>query len=178
MATFQFSMETALQYRRMQQEQEEAKLQELVRESEHWAWQDRHVEEARHESRRLAPGLAREAVLLSETQDIYIRQLTRQHRQILLRRQDCHRRLAAQQSKAVEAQRQVKLLEKLREKAKQEWQQEQARQLEELAGDAYLAKWNRERSERESSASTEADAVHQPVSDPPPLLASPSQIRD
>jgi flagellar export protein FliJ len=55
------------------------------------------------------------------------------------------RDLAAQKKKYNEAKQRLQLLEELRERKLTEWRYEQARELEALAGESYLATWNRER---------------------------------
>jgi flagellar export protein FliJ len=55
------------------------------------------------------------------------------------------RELAAQKKKYNEAKQRLQLLEELRERKLTEWRYEQAKELEELASESFLAGWNRER---------------------------------
>lgn len=144
MKRFQFSLESALQYRRLQGEREEAVLAELVREQEHWAFQEREMQESQSSSRRDALVLARDGQVTLETQDMYVRRLARLQQQVLLRQRDCQQRLNAQRLRVAEAKRNVKTLENLRYKARAEWRTAETRELEELASDSFLARWNRE----------------------------------
>jgi hypothetical protein len=57
----------------------------------------------------------------------------------------CAKALAGQQRAVLEARRRARLLENLKERRFQEWQREADRELEQAAGDSYLAQWNRRR---------------------------------
>jgi hypothetical protein len=59
------------------------------------------------------------------------------------RRTACEREVAAQRQKVLEAQRQCRLLEKLEERRRTEWRLEADRELESLAAESHLARWNR-----------------------------------
>jgi len=55
------------------------------------------------------------------------------------------RELAAQKKKYNEAKQRLQLLEELRERKLTEWRYQQAKELEELASESFLAGWNRGR---------------------------------
>ena len=57
----------------------------------------------------------------------------------------CERRATEQRARVIEARRRCRVLELLKEKQRRTWNYEFGRELEALAADAYLAKWNRER---------------------------------
>ena len=53
------------------------------------------------------------------------------------------KQVAAQRQKVLEAQRQCRLLEKLEQRRQAEWQREADREMESLAAESFLARWNR-----------------------------------
>ena len=57
---------------------------------------------------------------------------------------DCHRRIENKKASLLEAQRRVRLLEKLKEKRREVWTHEQNRALEELAAESALGVWRRD----------------------------------
>jgi flagellar export protein FliJ len=57
----------------------------------------------------------------------------------------CGRDLGVQRKKYSEAKRRVRLLEQLKDRRMQEWKYQEAAQLEELASESFIAKWNRDR---------------------------------
>lgn len=59
------------------------------------------------------------------------------------RRQDLSRRIEEQRGRLVTARRNQRLLDKLRERALSEWQRQHDRELENQAGELYLARWRR-----------------------------------
>jgi hypothetical protein len=65
------------------------------------------------------------------------------------RRAESRQKLAAQQAAAQEARRRFRLLERLKERRLAEWQREADKDLEAVAAEAYLARWNRCRSYNE-----------------------------
>jgi flagellar export protein FliJ len=62
------------------------------------------------------------------------------------RRAECERELAARQRDMLEARRRCRLLEKLKERRFTEWQAAESREIEALAAEAFLARWNQQRS--------------------------------
>jgi hypothetical protein len=59
------------------------------------------------------------------------------------RRVDAQKKLAAQQSAVLEARRRFRLLERLKERRQAEWQHAADKEMEEIAAESYLARWNR-----------------------------------
>jgi hypothetical protein len=55
----------------------------------------------------------------------------------------CQKELAARQAALMEARRQCRLLERLKDRRWAEWQSAAAKELDELAADSYLAQWAR-----------------------------------
>ena len=63
--------------------------------------------------------------------------------EIAKRRVECQRELAVLQAGLLEARRRCRLLERLQERRWTEWQAARDRELEEMASDSFLARWNR-----------------------------------
>ena len=60
-------------------------------------------------------------------------------------RAECVKHLERQQAVMLEARRRLRLLERLKERRRAEWQAASEKELEELAAEAYQAKWRRQR---------------------------------
>jgi flagellar export protein FliJ len=73
--------------------------------------------------------------------------IQRREAEISGRRAGHQQKLEEQRKLVLEAQRRCRLLERLRERRRQEWQSAQDRALEAAAAEAYLSRWNRGRSE-------------------------------
>jgi len=58
----------------------------------------------------------------------------------------CREQIAAQQVRIIEAQRRARLLEKLRSRRLEEWRVAGEREMENFAGEAFLARWKPPRS--------------------------------
>jgi hypothetical protein len=61
--------------------------------------------------------------------------------QLALKRVQCARKLAEQQTVLLEARRRCQLLERLEERRLAEWRSARDRELDELAAESFLAKW-------------------------------------
>jgi hypothetical protein len=68
-----------------------------------------------------------------------------QDKQLAARRAECLQELAVRQIAMQEARRRCRLLERLKEHRRAQWQSDLNRELEELASDSYLAQWARRR---------------------------------
>ncbi|HWB86789.1 MAG TPA: hypothetical protein VG675_21775 [Bryobacteraceae bacterium] len=66
-----------------------------------------------------------------------------QQKELAARRTEYQRKLAAQQHVVLEANRRCRLLERLQERRRAEWEAARDRELEEMASESYLAQWNR-----------------------------------
>ena len=71
------------------------------------------------------------------------------HREFALAqpRAECLQKIAAQQQAMLAARRRLRLLERLRERRLAEWTSARDREVEELASESYLARWNTRRSQ-------------------------------
>lgn len=143
MRAFEFPLRQALQWRRTQLELAENKLRQLAAS----------VEEMALEAVRLdlvkgrAEGAVRQAAMV-EAGDLwalaaYRQRLIAELRAVALRRAAYTRELAAQREKVLDAQRQCRLLENLERRRHAEWRRAADREMENLAAESFLARWNR-----------------------------------
>jgi hypothetical protein len=144
-AQFQFSLDKVLRWRAIELAAEEAKLEGLVR------------EQLRLQTMRA--GLSAEKSRLDRSLDTlpdlrgadlsavsaYNLRLRRETENLLQQVARCDRDLVEQKKKYRAAKQRFRLLETLRAKRLEAWQQEQARELDSLAAESYLANWSRRR---------------------------------
>jgi flagellar export protein FliJ len=64
--------------------------------------------------------------------------------EIARRRAECRQKLDAQQAAMLEARRRCRLLERLKQRRETEWEALRDREIQEMAEEAFLAKWSRE----------------------------------
>jgi flagellar export protein FliJ len=69
-------------------------------------------------------------------------QVRARERDLARRRADCQKQLEAQQVRMLEARRQCRLLDRLKERRAAEWKAAEDRRQEELAAECYLAQWS------------------------------------
>ncbi|MGC9969597.1 MAG: hypothetical protein ABSE56_03300 [Bryobacteraceae bacterium] len=144
MRRFKFRLETVLGWRRLHLELEETKLQRLFEELRQVDLAEDRLDAEKADADR--------AVLYSasvEAQDLAALDRHRLHvarvkERLRKERADCRRRITAQQRQVVEAERDVRLLEKLRERRLAEWQTAADHEQETLASELFLAGWHRE----------------------------------
>lgn len=143
MKRFRFPLEVALDYRRLQAEREEARLQECQRELRYWEFQLQQLARTRDEASRELHTQAVGGFLPLRIHDAYAQHHRKQTQKFAAQAEQCREKVAQQEIRVNEARRQHRLLEKLKEKAQQEWQAAVDREQEALAAEAYLAQWNR-----------------------------------
>jgi hypothetical protein len=144
MRRFQFRLDSVLGWRTVELEIEEGRLEQLFAERRNWDAQALAVEDGRRDAAR---------VLTAETLDgqqlaafsFHRRHLEREAGRIAGRRADCEKRIALQQRKVAEAERKIRLLERLKERRLAEWTIEFNRELEAQASETFLSKWVRGR---------------------------------
>lgn len=143
MTNFRFTLEKALNLRRLQLELEEAKFQEqaaalvaLDRERD-----EMRVSRANAEAHVRAGGSSygRDLAALGA----FGLHVQSKEKDIAQRRVDCEKKLEERREAMLEARRRFRLLEKLKERRKADWNLALNRELEELASESYLAQWNR-----------------------------------
>ncbi len=141
MKKFTFPLETVLQWRRRQMETEQARLEKLERQRADLAGLLTAIEASWLASAdELQKATVIEASELEQLSHYRIAADTRRRRL-----EGDLRRLAAkleeQKTRLVEATRQFRLIEKLKDRRKDEWQRQMEAQLEQEAGELYLAQW-------------------------------------
>lgn len=141
MKAFRFPLERALDWRRMQLDVEQSKIQAIAARIQQLDTQRRGLSAER--------SLAEREVLHAKTIEgrdlarIAAFQLHVRNAELTITetRGRYEHELTAQREKLVEAQRQVKLLQNLRDKRMTRWSADLAREQEQFAGEAFLARW-------------------------------------
>jgi flagellar export protein FliJ len=141
MTTFSFRLERVLRWREAKLELEQFTLSRLAAECARW---DRALAEL-ETSRAHADSL----VLSSQTVKgrdlaamVSYKELVAKQKQVALnRRRECERKMEQQRSRLLQARREFRLLEKLRQVRRAEWETAVDREFEALAAESYLARW-------------------------------------
>lgn len=143
MKRFRFQLETALTWRRQREQAERARLETLAARKAQLQGRKHEVEQSWIEARQAT--VSRREVEGAELAalDAYRRaagaEQARLDGQLAALEQDIERQRAV----LVEAGRQTRLLEKLKETKRAEWRRQTDRLLEEEASELYLAQWSR-----------------------------------
>ncbi len=146
MAQFHFSLEKILRWRAVELTREEAKLQRLIQEKGRVEAMLARIKNERSSipaSVSVLPGLQGSDLRAAAAYSLRLRQEIEKLIETRARLQDS---LAAQQKKFAAAKLRLKLLEELKARRLERWQYEEARELETLAAESYLAGWNRDQS--------------------------------
>jgi len=140
---FVFRLESVLRWRRSLFGQEHNRLRALVAERDAILLRLKELEELRQRAEQAL--LEAPAVTGSELAalEAYRRRLNLERARKQQELADCEPRIEAQRQRVLEAQRRVRLLERLRERRFSEWEAELNRELEALAAESYLARWKR-----------------------------------
>lgn len=145
MRRFQFRLETVLGWRRLQVETEEARLRALFEELRRVEAARERVETERADAERevlyAASATADELAALEACRAFAGRELER----LAAERQRCEGLIAGQRQRLIEAERRLRLLEKLREKRRAEWRQAADREQEAVAAELFLGQWSARR---------------------------------
>jgi flagellar export protein FliJ len=146
MRSFKFSLERVLGWRRLELRAEEARLAPLVAESGRLGAAHLEIVSAhdRAQLNLLSSGPMDGADL--EALAHYRARLEKQKAMVEHKAHECREQIAAQQVRIVEAQRRARLLEKLRGRRLEEWRIAGEREMENFAGEAFLARWKPPRS--------------------------------
>lgn len=144
MTAFRFRLEKVMELRRRQMETEEAKLKQhmaALAELDRWrAELEAAGIAAELDVRRWSPLHGADLAALGGFRS-HIRQ---QEKRIAEHRKARERQMEDQQKVLMEARRRYRLLERLKEKRRTEWQEAADRELEALAGESHLARLVRE----------------------------------
>ena len=145
MKRFVFPLERVRQWRQTQVDLELAKLQtlfqQLARSQEGAAQLARAVQTAeRALEAEAGAGKVLQPMALTALDDY--RLYAKREQAVLARQQrELGRQIAAQRNRLIDARRDFRLLEKLRERSHAAWERENDRETEALAGELFLAKW-------------------------------------
>ena len=142
MKSFHFPLQKALEWRQLELELEEARYKQQAAEL---AELDRRRAEleasgmrAEVQVREWNPVAASDVSALGS----FRLRVKREDDALGRERAECVRKLAEQQQHMLEARRRCRLLERLRERRMAEWTAACSHELEELAGESYLARWS------------------------------------
>lgn len=144
MKKFDFPLSRVLHWRETLARVEETKLEGL--------YDELHRIEAREAALKNERARAERAVATAEsskgfelsTLDAFRRFAVAEHTRLEQNRANCAARIAAQLQVVAGKRRDVRLLEHLKQKRAELWRRELARDLENQAGEMFLAQWNRE----------------------------------
>jgi len=144
-AQFHFSLEKVLRWRSLELAAEEAKLEQLLREQ-------LRLQTLRAGLSAEKSNLDRSLATLTDLRGADLRavsayslHLKRQSEDLARQVAQCDRDLSEQKRKYRASKQRFRLLEELKRRKLELWRQEQARELESLATESFLAIWNRER---------------------------------
>ncbi|HLJ50595.1 MAG TPA: hypothetical protein VKU01_31495 [Bryobacteraceae bacterium] len=144
MSTFKFRLERVLRWRTLELTGEETKLKALVEEDIRL-----HAQLAEAKNNRAQIG-ARVAMMDNlngfELNAVagYAQHLTRECMALKTRCREHSQKLAAQAHRYQEAKKRCRLLEELKNRQHHDWQVQTGHELEELAQESYIARWNRQ----------------------------------
>jgi flagellar export protein FliJ len=139
---FSFPLHRVMEWRRTEARVEEAKLQRLFAEAR---GVEARVEELKEQ--RLAAEKELIAAPSSMGADLaalgtFQRFAIGEQKRLAAKRIECEGRIAAQMQAVAAKRREVRLLEKLKERRQETWRREVSRESDALAEEAYLARWN------------------------------------
>jgi hypothetical protein len=143
MKTFRFPLDKALQWRRLELEVEEARYKQQAAELSTLDRRRAEVEasgiRAEIQVREWNPIAASELTALGS----FRLAVKTEEAELARRRAECARKLAEQQQHMLEARRRCRLLERLKDRRLTEWTAACDREIEEIAAESYIARWNR-----------------------------------
>ncbi len=144
MKNFAFGLDRVLAWRTAQMQREEMKLEQLFTELRALdgalALVNRQRQQAQDELRAWPKVEGKELSAL----DAFQQRAAAERVRIAQARAGCEQRIAAQLHILILRRRDVKLLEKLKQRRRTVWSREQDREIAQLAEESHLAKWNRE----------------------------------
>ena len=142
MLRFEFSLDVALRWRQSQLDVEELKLRRLSTELADL--------EQREQNLQRSQAMAREhvqnsAVSPAEREGLaeYLRWARSEGVRLGVAATDCRARIGRQRAALVEARRRYELLSKLKTRRHAEWEKALAKEIEGMASEAFLSRWNR-----------------------------------
>jgi flagellar FliJ protein len=146
MKAFEFRLQRIADFRRQQADVAKSRLQMLLSEMQRLEDERRSLEEQRQEARTSVTGQSdakgEDFVALASFQEYLGRQL----KELAQKQTDLAAKIEKQRDVVVEAERKVKLLDRLKERKFQEWRAASDRELDDLAADSHLARLAAQRS--------------------------------
>lgn len=143
MAQFHFSLDKVLRWRALELAAEEAKLERLLREQLRLQTMRADLSTEKSKLDRSLDTLPDLRGADLRAVSAYTLRLKRQAEDLVKLGAQCERDLLGQKKKYRAAKQRFRLLEELKARKLEEWKQEQARELESLATESFLASWNR-----------------------------------
>src|SRR5271169_5724190 len=143
MKRFHFPLDRVRRWRAEQATLEELKLEQLVDHLTRLRLEKRGIESARTLSEQEVLGQPSIEATELQSLDAYRLHTRNQIRDIENREREAGAAVARQIERVIEARRQAELIERLKQKAFNEWQTASDREQENLAGELYLAKFAR-----------------------------------
>jgi flagellar biosynthesis chaperone FliJ len=142
MTTFAFRLERVLRWRQAKLELEQFALSRLAAECTRWDLTLAGFESTRASEEALV--LSRNTVTGEEfgALDRYRKHLQQQKQIALDRRQAAGLKMEEQRGRVMKARRESRLLEKLRDVRRKDWEETVNREFESLAAETYLARWS------------------------------------
>ena len=144
MRRFEFRLGSVLGWRAVELELEEGRLEQLFTQLRRRDAETLALEVRSRESAQLIAAKTLDGQQLAAL-SYHRHYLEREAARMAAQRADCAKRIAAQQQRVAEAERKVRLLERLRERRLAEWTLEFNREMEALASETFLSKWAREK---------------------------------
>jgi hypothetical protein len=145
MKRFEFPLERVRRWRAGQAALEELKLEQLGERLAKLGVEKRSAEAARLESEREVLGHSPAEATDLQSLDAYRRHTRSKIRGIEERERETAELIGQQRQRVVQARRAVELLERLKQRAMEEWQAACDREQESLAAELYLARFTRRR---------------------------------
>ena len=141
MTTFKFRLESVLRWRQSTLEMEQFALSRLAAELVRWDQVLAELEISRQRADRLL--VSSESIRGRDLQAAvrYKDLVAGQKRLAVQHRAECERKLVEQRQRLLQARRDFRLLEKLRQVRRAEWESAVDREFEALAAESYLARW-------------------------------------
>jgi flagellar export protein FliJ len=138
---FTFRLEKVLRWRQARMELEQFALHRLAAECARWDVKLAEIESARRQAEQLVlssgPVEGSDLAALAS----YQRHLRDEKQASLAHRRNCEQRMEQQRARLLAARRESRLLEKLRQVRRAEWETAVNREFEMLAAETYLAQW-------------------------------------
>ena len=143
MKRFHFSLERVREWRRLQLETEQERLEQLIRERQALMKERESLESCLAEAESAVwTGAATDAFELRALDEFRL-YIASEQRKLAQRMTVCDRKIAEQRERVIEERRRAALLDRLRDRRRAEWQKDFDKELEALAAESYLANWVR-----------------------------------